>query len=205
MNQPASIAGHPQAARPQTTVTTDGPAPLPSVSCSDRVPVLVWVIAAIFAAIFAAVELAVSGRYGFQQDELYFIVAGHHLAFGYVDQPPLAPLLTRITGILGVSPTAIRIIPALAGAAIVIMAARLAALFGAGRFGRVLAALATACAPVVIGAVHVGNTTPLDLLAWAAVLLCVSTALLRSRPRWGLRRAPRLVSGSRPTTWWPCC
>ena len=182
MNQPGSIAGNPQAAHPQTTVTTDGPAPLPSVSHSDRVPVLVWVIAAIF----AAAELAVSGRYGFQQDELYFIVAGHHLAFGYVDQPPLAPLLTRITGILGVSPTAIRIIPALAGGAIVIMAARLAALFGAGRFGRVLAALATACAPVVIGAVHVGNTTPLDLLAWAAVLLCVSTALLRSRPRWWL-------------------
>jgi 4-amino-4-deoxy-L-arabinose transferase-like glycosyltransferase len=146
------------------------------------VPVLAWVIAAVF----VAVELAVSGRYGFQQDELYFLVAGHHLAFGYVDQPPLAPLLTRITGILGVSPTAIRIIPALAGGALVVMAARLAALFGAGRFGRVLAALTTACAPVIIGAVHVGNTTPLDLLAWTAVLLCVSTALLRHRPRWWL-------------------
>ena len=66
------------------------------------------------------------------------------------------------------------------------MAARLAALFGAGRFGRVLAALTTACAPVVIGAVHVDNTTPLDLLAWTAVLLCVTTALLRGRPRWWL-------------------
>ncbi len=182
MNQPGSIDGHPQAEGPQTTVLEDGPAPLPSGARSDRVPALVWVIAAIF----VAVELAVSDRYGFQQDELYFIVAGHHLAFGYVDQPPLAPLLTRITGILGVSPTAIRIIPALAGGVIVIMAARLAALFGAGRFGRVLAALTTACAPVVIGAVHVGNTTPLDLLAWAAVLVCVSTALLRHRPRWWL-------------------
>ncbi len=149
---------------------------------SDRVPVLAWVIGAVF----VAVELAVSGRYGFQQDELYFLVAGHHLAFGYVDQPPLAPLLTRITGILGVSPTAIRIIPALAGGALVIMAARFAALFGAGRFGRVLAALTTACAPVVIGAVHIGNTTPLDLVAWTAVLLCVTTALLRHRPRWWL-------------------
>ena len=135
---------------------------------------------------FVAVELAVSGRYGFQQDELYFLVAGHHLAFGYVDQPPLAPLLTRITDVLGVTPTAIRIIPALAGGAIVIMAARLAALFGAGRLGRLLAALVTACAPVFLGAVHVGNTTPLDLLAWTTVLLCVSTATLRHRPRWWL-------------------
>ena len=67
-----------------------------------------------------------------------------------------------------------------------VIAARLAALFGAGRFGRVLAALATACAPIVIGATHIGNTTPLDLLAWAAVLLCVTTALLRQRPLWWL-------------------
>jgi 4-amino-4-deoxy-L-arabinose transferase-like glycosyltransferase len=60
-------------------------------------------------------------------------VAGHHLAFGYVDQPPLIPLLTRITGIIGVSPTAVRVIPALAGGALVVAAARFAALFGAGR------------------------------------------------------------------------
>jgi 4-amino-4-deoxy-L-arabinose transferase-like glycosyltransferase len=100
--------------------------------------------------------------------------------------PPLSPLLTRITGLLGVSPTAVRIIPALAGGAVVVAAARFAALFGAGRLGRVLAALTMACAPVVIGAVHLGNTTPLDLLAWTAVLLCVTTALLRHRPRWWL-------------------
>ena len=182
MDQPDSIAAGPQAASPPPAVPAGGPAAQTPVSRPDRVPLLAWVIGAVF----VAVELAVSGRYGFQQDELYFLVAGHHLAFGYVDQPPLAPLLTRITDLLGVSPTAIRIIPALAGGAIVIMAARLAALFGAGRLGRVLAALCTACAPVVIGAVHVGNTTPLDLLAWTAVLLCVSTALLRDRPRWWL-------------------
>jgi hypothetical protein len=77
----------------------------------DRVPRLVWLIAAVF----SAVELALSGLYGFQQDELYFLMAGHHLAFGYVDQPPLIPLLTRVTGITGVSPTAVRVIPAPAG------------------------------------------------------------------------------------------
>src|SRR6516162_3714537 len=163
---------------------TASPAGLPAApaSPSDRVPVLAWLIGATF----AAIELALSGRYGFQQDELYFVEAGRHLAFGYVDQPPLVPLLTRVTDLLGVSPTTVRIIPALAGGAVVVMAARLAALFGAGRFGRVLAALAMACAPVALGAVHIGNTTPLDLLAWATVLLCVSTALLRDRPRWWL-------------------
>ena len=182
MDQPGSTAAKSQAVSPETAVPPEGPAARAPVSRSDRVPLLAWVIGAAF----VTVELAVSGRYGFLQDELYFIVAGKHLAFGYVDQPPLGPLLTRITDILGVSPTAIRIIPALAGGTIVIMAARLAALFGAGRFGRVLAALITACAPVLLGAVHIGNTTPLDLLAWTAVLLCVTTALLRHRPRWWL-------------------
>lgn len=164
---------------PGVAVTAEEPA---TAVTDDRVPRAVWLIAALF----VAIELAVSDRYGFQQDELYFLVAGHHLAFGYVDQPPLAPLLTRITGVLGVSPTAIRIIPALAGGAIVVITARLAALFGAGRPGRVLAALGMACTPVLVGGMHIGNTSPYDLLAWAVVLLCVCTALLRNRPRWWL-------------------
>jgi hypothetical protein len=124
----------------------------------DRVPLGAWVIAGVF----VALELAVSGRYGFQQDELYFLEAGHHLAFGYVDQPPLAPLLTRTTAIFGTNPTAIRIIPALAGGAAVVVAARMAVLFGAGRAGRVLAALVIASSPVLLGAAHIGNTTPYD-------------------------------------------
>jgi len=149
---------------------------------SDRVPVLAWLIAAAF----VAVELAVSGRYGFMQDELYFVEASRHLAFGYVDQPPLAPLLTRLAELPGLSPTEIRIIPALAGGAVVVAAARFAALFGAGRLGRVLAALTMACTPFLLGSDHVDNTTALDLLAWTVVLLCVTTALLRDRPRWWL-------------------
>ncbi len=148
----------------------------------DRIPGAAWLIAAVF----VAVELAVSDRYGFQQDELYFLVASHHLAFGYVDQPPLAVLLARTTDIFGTNPTAIRILPALAGGTIVLIAARLAALLRGGRPARVLAALATATAPVLLGATHIGNTTPYDLLAWAVVLLCVTTALLRDRPRWWL-------------------
>ncbi len=101
-----------------------------------RPPGAVWFIAALF----TAVELALSDRYGFQQDELYFLAAGHHLAFGYVDQPPLAVLLARTSGLFGANPTAIRIIAALAGGLTVLIAARLAALFGAGPGGQVIAA-----------------------------------------------------------------
>ena len=155
---------------------------VPAIRHDDRVPLAVWVIAAAYVVLM----LAVSDRYGFQQDELYFLVASHHLAFGYVDQPPLAVLLARTTDLFGVNPTAIRILPALAGGAIVVLAARLASLFGGGRAARVIAALAVAIAPVFLAAVHVGNTTPYDLLAWTVVTVCAAMALLRDRPRWWL-------------------
>jgi hypothetical protein len=85
-----------------------------------------------------------------------------------------------------VNPTAIQILPALAGGAMVVLAARLAALFDGGRAARVIAALAVAIAPIFMATNHVGNTTPYDLLAWTVITVCVATALLRDRPRWWL-------------------
>ena len=199
MNEPSGPAVVASENRsPADAVPVASPGMSPALApAAGRVPLLAWLIAAVF----VAFELAVSGRYGFLQDELYFIEAGRHLAFGYVDQPPLAPLLTRVTDVLGVSPTAVRIVPALAGGAVVIMAAKFAALFGAGRFGRVLAALTTACAPLVLALAHFGITEPLDLLAWTVVLYCVLVALLRDRPRWwvwrGRQRRPRARSQQR--------
>ena len=43
----------------------------------------------------AFVHLAVVGRYGYHGDELYFLECGRHLAFGYVDHPPLVPWALR--------------------------------------------------------------------------------------------------------------
>ena len=204
MNQPSgSAALLPPSEAPASAAPRTGPASQVLARRPWRVRTAVWGVpglAWLIAAVFVALELALSDRYGFLQDELYFIEAGRHLAFGYVDQPPLAPLLTRVTDVLGVSPAAIRIAPALAGGAVVVLAARFAALFGAGRLGRVLAALLTACAPLVLALAHLGITEPIDLLAWTVVLLCVTTALLRDRPRWWLGAGARPASGSRTTT-----
>src|SRR5581483_2792625 len=59
---------------------------------STRPSLTVWV--GVIAFVQVGVLLATSTRYGYHRDELYFIVAGSHAAFGYPDQPPLVPLLS---------------------------------------------------------------------------------------------------------------
>src|SRR5271156_3633810 len=66
------------------------------------------------------IQLAGINHYGFFRDELYYVACGEHLAWGYVDQPPLIAFvawLARHT--LGTSLFATRFFVMLAGAAIV--------------------------------------------------------------------------------------
>jgi len=51
--------------------------------------------ALLVAALLGVLLLATSSRYGYHRDELYFLEAGHHLAWGYPDQPPLVPAIAR--------------------------------------------------------------------------------------------------------------
>ena len=141
----------------------------------------VWLVAA---AAFGA-EMAVSGRYGYDRDELYFLAAGRHLAWGYVDQPSLTPLLARIDALLtGDTLVGLRALPALGLAALVLLTAAMARELGAGRGGRLLAALATACCAEYLGAMHELTTTPVDFVDWALVLLAVTRLLRRGDARW---------------------
>ncbi len=117
-----------------------------------------------------AVLLLLSGAYGFHGDEMYFVVAGQHPAFGYVDQPPLTPLLSAASvALLGVSPTAVRLLPALEMGLIVILTALIARDLGGSRGAQVLAAVVAALSGY-LGAGHLDTTTDPDLLAWALVL-----------------------------------
>jgi 4-amino-4-deoxy-L-arabinose transferase-like glycosyltransferase len=114
--------------------------------------------------------LAVSGAYGFHRDELYFIVAGRHPALGYADQPPLTPLLSAASvAVLGLSPTAVRVLPALEMAIIVVLIALMARDLGGSRRAQVLAAI-TAALSGYLGAGHLDSTAAIDLLAWAIIL-----------------------------------
>ncbi len=114
--------------------------------------------------------MVVSGAYGFHGDEMYYIVAGQHSALGYVDQPPLTPLLSAASvALFGVSPTAIRLLPALEMALVMILVALIARDLGGSRRAQSLAAI-TAALSGYLGAGHLDTTTEPDLLVWAIVL-----------------------------------
>jgi Dolichyl-phosphate-mannose-protein mannosyltransferase len=144
-----------------------------------------WI--ALIAAAAFLLELAISARYGYVRDELYFLAAGHHLAFGYVDQPALTPLLARL-GQLATGNTLVgfRVLPALALAALVVITAAMSRQLGAGRTGQLLAALATATCGEFLGALHELTTTTPDLVCWAVTLLLATRLLARQDPRWWL-------------------
>ena len=172
-----------------TTGTHLGP---PAPAGTERAPAAAsgpvqppWPGIALIAVAAVAVELAVSARYGYVRDELYFLAAGQHLAFGYVDQPPLTPLLARIAAApSGNTLVGLRILPALALGALVVMTAAMSRRLGAGRTGQLLAALAAATCGEYLGAMHELTTTTPDLVFWAATLLLVMRLLASQDRRW---------------------
>jgi len=102
-------------------------------------------------------------------DELYYLACAARPALGYVDHPPLAPLLARLVQtLLGESLLALRLLPAACGAATILLTARLARLWGAGSGGQLLASLAIACAPAVLGMCGFFSPNALELLLWTA-------------------------------------
>ena len=155
--------------------------PATSAAPATKRAVGVWLMAA---AAFG-VEMAVSGRYGYHRDELYFLAAGQHPAAGYVDQPPLTPLLARADALLfGNTLVGLRVLPALCLLALVLLAAAMAKTLGAGHRGQLLAALATACCAEYLGAMHLVTTTAPDFVCWAATLLLVAKLLVSGDRRW---------------------
>ena len=130
------------------------------------------------------VHLIASPGYGLFRDELYFIVCGWRLDFGYVDQPPLVPLLARIgTTIFGVSAPAIRIFALLVGAALMVFAALMAREFGGRRFAQVFAAVTVLLAPSYIAGEGKLATDSIEPLFWMGCAYALTLVIARDNPR----------------------
>ncbi len=129
----------------------------------------------------------VNGRYGYWIDELYFIACGEHLAWGYVDQPPLVAVVAKVSrSLLGDSLFAIRFFPAVTGALLVFLTGWMARVLGGGRFAQVLAAIAVIVAPIYLAFDNLLTMNAFEPLFWTACAYIVLLIVRGKDPRWWL-------------------
>ncbi len=129
-------------------------------------------IARVFGLIAVLLHAATAGRYGYFRDELYFIACSKHLAWGYVDQPPLVAVAAALAAPAGYVLLALRALPILAAALTVYLTVRLTAELGGGRFAQVVAGTATLLMPAYLLLGNTLTTTSFEPLFWTLAIYC---------------------------------
>ena len=133
------------------------------------------------------IHFLTNGNYGYFRDELYYIACSDHLAWGYVDQPPLSiAFLAATRAVLGDSIFAVRLPVVLAGALCIVLTGLLARRLGGGRYAQGLAALAYVTTATTLAMSSFFSMNAFDLLFWLACMHIVVQLLQSGDTRWWL-------------------
>jgi len=140
------------------------------------------------AAFSFALHFYFNNRYDYFRDEFDYIICGNHPAWGYVDQPPLVPILVRICrAIFGDSLRSIRLLPAVTNAAVIILTGILARELGGRRFALFLSALAVLAAPYYLSTGNLlTSNCCLEALLWMGCVYFAILAVKRNQPQYWL-------------------
>ncbi len=148
------------------------------------------------ALLFAAIKLALHAGtnlwqahlgYGYFRDELYYILCGRNLDWGYVDHGPMVALQARVAiALFGKSLLGIRLLSALAGAAKIFLTGQLAWSFGGRRWAQALAMLGVLLAPQFLGLDSFLSMNSFEPVFWMTALLAIVRIVSGAHPRWWL-------------------
>ena len=156
-------------------------------------------IPAAFAGFALLLHLGTSWRYGYFRDELYFIACSKHLAWGYVDQPPLVAVAAWLSAPTGYHLVALRALPMLCAAGTVVLTIALVRRLGGGRFAQASAAVAVLLLPAYLLLGNVLTTTSFEPFTWTLAVYAVVRMVRapeREAVRWWLTFAVAIVFGS---------
>jgi hypothetical protein len=131
------------------------------------------IIAPAFTLTALVVHAATSWRYGYFRDELYFIACAKHLAWGYVDQPPLVAVAAWLSAPFGFALPSLRALPIVAAAATVYLAIRLTRYLGGGAFAQILTGAATILLPAYLLLGNTLTTTSFEPFFWTLALFAL--------------------------------
>jgi MFS family permease len=141
-------------------------------------------IALALAAVALLVHLLTINRYGYFRDELYYIACSRHLAFGYVDLAPLSALLLRIeTAIFGTSLFALRLFPAFAHAATIVLTGAIARELGGRAWAVALACVGSLSAIVYLAIGNFYSLNAFEPLFWGGCVYLLVRILNGGSPR----------------------
>ena len=128
--------------------------------------------------------VATNDSYGYFADEFYYLACSEHLAWGYVDHPPLSIVLLALSrAILGDALWALHLLPALAVAGSVVLTGLMARRLGAGAFGQGLAALAAVITPLYLVFASFYSMNAFDLLFWCLGAYVIIGILKNDAPK----------------------
>jgi len=132
-------------------------------------------------------HLFTDARYGIFRDEMYYLACAQRMAWGYVDHPPMTVFIAWFARhVFGESPLAIRLLPALFGAALVWLTGKLARDMGGGRFAQALAALAVVVVPSYLVTHHLLTDNAAEPLIWMGCVWLVVRAINTGDARYWL-------------------
>ncbi len=119
------------------------------------------------------------------RDELYYMAAGQHLSPGYVEYPPFVALVAAFDRLI-FGPTSLigmRLLPALAGVAIILLVASIVREMGGSRVAQVLAAAAVGLGGVFMGSSGLLSMDPFDQLWWTLTAWMLVRMITRQNPK----------------------
>ncbi len=140
----------------------------------------------LLAGLAVLVHFLFNGKYGYFRDELYYAACGDHLAWGYVDHPPLVAFAAWLSRLLfGDSLFALRLLPAVSSAAKVSLAGWMAREVGGSRSAQFFAALLVLLAPIYLTLDNFLSMNAFEPVFWMG---CAAIVL-------------RIVNGGSPKLW----
>ncbi len=172
------------------TASTNLPGQSPSTGAylppGTRHPLPVaWFALLGMAAARMALHFVLGSGYGLFRDEFYYLACGARPDWGYVDQPPLVPMLARLAaaiwGYHTITAGELRTFSALAASGVIVLAGLIARELGGGRYAQGLAALAVFCGPFFLATGDLFETVAFDELCWTLTAWLVLKAW-RSAP-----------------------
>ncbi len=125
--------------------------------------------------------------YEFHRDELLYLAMGTHLRIFHMDFPPLIALLGNAARVFGATSLfAVRMVPAVAGTAVLLLTLLIVRELGGRKSAHLLAAIAVIFSPLFLRTANLFQPVALDQLWWTLGLYAVIKLRNTEDPRWWL-------------------